>query len=341
VFLQGSIKKYEWGCGTNGSSIAFTYTSNSSPEFRAVMPATPYDTYLCIVQVTDDDGNTARDTARITVLLDPPTVTVQRETITVREGFNILLDATASDGYGSIVKREWSCGTPTTVENNWRTVDNLSTTWEAPAATLNYNCIVRVTDDDGNTARDTTHIVYSTGTPVITVKDEIIYVMPGQPFDLSATKNDDVWPNNNVSWYKWQCYYKDNNQAVKEEPLYSFIDNILYDDHNNPILFYAHKDSSYTGKGKDIYCVVTAEEISTGSTFSDTTQIKIIVNPPKGVITAADTVFLWSGDSSVSAEGRYFYTEEWGGMNSTMGPIGDINNQKFNWKFSNVGEGYY
>ena len=75
------------------------------------MPSTPNSNYLCIVQVTDDDGNTARDTAHINVLLDPPSVTVQREVITVREGFNILLDASAYDGYGSIVKREWSCGT--------------------------------------------------------------------------------------------------------------------------------------------------------------------------------------------------------------------------------------
>ena len=341
IFLQGHITKYEWGCGANGSAIAFTSTSTTTPEYTATMPNTPDNNYLCIVQVTDDDGNTARDTAHINVLLDPPTVSVKRESITVRQGFNILLDATASDGYGSIVKNEWSCGTPSTVEGNWKTVDDLNTTWEAPAATLNYMCIVQVTDDDGNTARDTTQILYSTGTPVITVKDELIYVMPGQEFELSATKNDDVWPNNNVSWYKWQCYYKSDNKSVKDEPLYSFNDNIRYDDNNNPILFYAYKDSSYTGKGKDIYCVVSAEEISTGAVFSDTTQIKIIVNPPQGVITAADTVFLWSGDSSVSNEGFYFYTPEWGGMNSTMGPIGDINNRKFNWQFSNVGEGYY
>ena len=341
VFLQGSIKKYEWGCGASNTTIALSHSSTSNPEYSAIMPSTPNSNYLCIVQVTDDDGNTARDTAHINVLLDPPSVTVQREVITVREGFNILLDASAYDGYGSIVKREWSCGTPSSVENNWKTYDNLSATWKAPSATLNYMCIVRVTDDDGNTARDTTTILYSTGTPVITVKDEIIYVMPGQTFELSATKNDDVWPNENVSWYKWQCYYKDNNKAINPEVLYSFAGNIQYDGNGNPVLFYAFRDSSYSSKGKDFYCVVTAEEISTGATFSDTTQIKIIVSPPTGVITAADTVFLWSGDSSVSAEGRYFYTTEWGGMNSTMGPIGDPNNQKFNWKFSNVGEGYY
>ena len=337
TFLNGSIKKYEWGCGPSGSSINFTYSSNSSPEYSATMPSTAYNDYWCVIQVTDDDGNTARDTSHIKVLLDPPTVTVKRENITVRQGFNIVLDATAHDGYGSIVKYEWSCGTPSTIENNWKTFSDASATWEAPAATMNYSCIVRVTDDDGNTARDTTFITYSTGTPVITVKDELIYVMPGQSFDLSATKNDDVWPNNNVSWYKWQCYYSSNNKAINPEVLYSFIDNIQYDDHGDPVvLFYAFRDSTYTEKGEDIYCVVTAEEISTGMTFSDTTQIKIIVSPPKGVITAADTVYVWSGDSSVSAEGFSFYTTEWGGMNSTMGPIGDSLNQKFNWRFSNV-----
>ncbi len=338
--FDGYITKYEWGCGLPNTNITFTYSSRESPEYTTNVPSEATNNYLCIIRVTDDDGNTALDTAHINVILDPPTVTVKRESATVREGFNITLGARASDGYGDIVKKEWSCGTNSEVESNWKTVNNLDTTWKAPAASLNFMCIVRVTDDDGNTARDTMKIDFSTETPVLTVTDEVIYVAPGQPFELSAHKNDNVWKDDNVSWYKWQCFYKSNDKAIDDEILYSFTDNfIIHDDDTTK--FFINRDESFTEKGEDIYCVVTAEETSTELQLSDTTQIVIIKNPPKGVITAADTVFLWSGDETVPDESRYFYTNEWGGMNSTMGPIGDINNQKFNWSFSNVDDGYY
>lgn len=333
TFLNGAIVKYEWGCTPAGSPVEFSHVSTSTPEYSVEMPSTAYSDYLCIIQVTDDDGNTARDTAHINIMLDPPSVTVDRESATVREGFSIILDATASDGYGEIVKKEWSCGSPSEVEFKWREVSDLNTTWTAPAPTLNFMCIVRVTDDDGNTARDTMSIQFSTESPVITVTDEIIYVVPGMEFDLNATKNDDVWTDDNVSWYMWECYNAETKTLIKEESKYGYKE--------NGRRFFKHQDGSYTEAGKDIYCVVTAEESSTGATFSDTTQVKIIVTPPVGVISAADTVFLWSGDESVSNDAVYFYTEEWGGMHSTMGPLGDSTNQSFRWKFTNVDDGYY
>ncbi|MCQ2055385.1 MAG: hypothetical protein MJY82_08870 [Fibrobacter sp.] len=340
TFLNGGIVKYEWGCGTKGN-IQLQQTSTTTPEYQATMPSTPNSDYLCVIQVTDDDGNTARDTAHINVILDPPSVTVERETATIRPGVSFILDATANDGYGEIVKKEWSCGTPSDIENNWKEVDDFYTSWVASSVSLNYLCIVRATDDDGNTARDTMRVQFSTDMPVITVQSEVIYVVPGMEFDLSATKNDNVWSDENVSWYQWQCYYADNDKQIKSESKYDFNHNLIVHDNGDTTKFYKHQDESYTEKGKDIYCVVSAEESSTGATFSDTTQIKIIVNPPTGVITAADTVYLWSGDSTLSNEAIYFYTEEWGGMNSKMGPIGDANNQTFRWKFSNVGSDYY
>lgn len=333
TFLNGSIVKYEWGCGNSGTNIDFAHVSTSTPEYQAILPATDYSDYLCIIRVTDDDGNTALDTAHIAIMLDPPSVNVDKETTTVREGFSIILDAYAEDGYGDIVKREWSCGSPTEIESNWKTVDDFYTTWKAPAPTLNYMCVARATDDDGLTARDTMTVKFSTENPVITVTEELIYVVPEMEFDLNATKNDDVWSNDNVSWYMWECYDAATKKRIKSESKYGYKEN------GNQ--FYKHQDGSYTEKGKDIYCVVTAEEASTGATFSDTTQIKIIVTPPTGVITAADTVYLWSGDESVSDDAIYFYSPEWGGMNSTMGPMGDASNQSFRWSFSNVDDGYY
>lgn len=338
--FDGYITKYEWGCGLPNTNIQLSYSSKNSPEYSTTAPSEPTSNYLCIIQVTDDDGNTARDTAHINVILDPPTVTVKRESATVREGFNITLGARASDGYGEIVKKEWSCGTSSEIDSKWKKVNNLDTTWKAPAATLDYMCVVRVTDDDGNTANDTMKIFFSTEAPILTVTDEVIYVAPGQAFELSAHKNDNVWKDDNVSWYKWQCFYKSNDKAIDKEVLYSFTDNFIING-KDTTKFFINRDESFTEKGEDIYCVVTAEETDTQIQLSDTTQIVIIKNPPTGVITAADTVFIWSGDETISDDGRYFYTEEWGGMNSTMGPIGDINNQKFNWSFSNVDDGYY
>lgn len=332
----GEIALYEWGCGSAGTAnIGFTYSSTTSPSYSAVMPATAQDDYRCIIRVTDDDGNTARDTTFIDIIQAPPTVIVANESAIVREGYNIVLNATAYDypDYpGEIVKREWSCGVPSEISTRWKTVSQFDTVWKAPAAVATFYCIARVTDDDGNTATDTMNIIFSTETPIINVKDEEIYISAGEQFELNASVND-VWQG--ISWFTWECF-----DAKKDTSLESHV--TRYDYYANGSSFYDYREGSFTMDGRDIYCVVTAEESSTKAEFRDTTQIHIIKVSPVGVITAADTVYPWSGDESFdSGEPYYFYTSEWGGQNSTLGTIGNASMQDFWWNFSNVDDNYY
>lgn len=332
---MGKIVQYEWGCGSHESdNIGFTYKSSNSPSYNAVMPSTAQDDYLCIIRVTDDDGNTAKDTTHINIILAPPSISVTNKSAIVREGYNIVLNASASDypDYpGYIDKREWSCGTPSDIDNNWKTVSQYDTVWKAPAASVLFYCVARATDDDGNIATDTMTITFSTDIPLIAVQDEEIYVLPGEKFEMNASVNN-VWQG--ISWFTWECIDASSGKSL--EPKVT-----KYDYYKNGSSFYDFRDEEFSAKGKDLKCIVTAEESSTKATFSDTMLVRILNNPPQGVITAADTVYPWSGDESVSDEALYFYSDEWGGMNSKLGTIGDEDEQQFWWSFSNVDGNFY
>ena len=253
----------------------------------------------------------------------------------VREGYNIVLGATAydyPDFPGYITKREWSCATPSDIDRNWKTVSQFDTVWKAPAAAATFYCVARVTDDDGNTAMDTMNIIFSTETPSIQVRDDVVYVSAGDPFELNATVNN-VWQG--ISWFTWECFDQKTKKSLES-------DVPRYDYYANGSSFYDFREGGFTMDGKDMYCVVSAEESSTKAVFRDTTSVRIIKQPPVGVITAADTVYLWSGDESFdNGEAYYFYDTSWGGKHSTLGTIGDQNNQDFWWNFSNVDGNYY
>ncbi|MCQ2106300.1 MAG: hypothetical protein MJZ26_10970 [Fibrobacter sp.] len=334
----GSIVKYEWGCGAaEATNIGFTYSSATTPKTTMVMPSTAMDKYLCIIRVTDDDGNTAKDTVETKVIVAPPTIEVVNKSLIIREGYNITLNARASDNNnlpsdpGEIVKREWSCGKPEQIEANWKTVASFDTVWKAPAPQADFICIARATDNDGNQAADTMTFTFSTDLPIIWVKDELVYLNKGDNFVLGATVND-VWQG--INWFSWECINKATGKTLESSvPKYSYKE--------NGKSFTVPKDSSYTLKGVDMYCIVSAEEASTRATFKDTTEIRIMEQHPEGVISAADTVYLWSGDESVDDEALYFYSKDWNGSSSKLGELGDKNNQDFWWKFSNVKNTFY
>jgi hypothetical protein len=92
-----------------------------------------------------------------------------------------------------------------------------------------------------------------------------------------------------------------------------------------------------------VYCVVSAEEQLTQYVYSDTTNVIVLTqeNRPVAKITAADTIYPWSGDEAQEGEALYYYTPEWGGTHSENGTLGDDNMHGFEWMFSNVGGGFY
>ncbi len=334
----GSLVKYEWGCGSaSAENIGFTYSSATSPRTTMVMPSTAQNGYKCIARVTDDDGNIAKDTVKIDIILAPPSIEVTKKSLVVRAGYNITLNADAYDNNnlpsdpGSIAKREWSCGTPEQIASKWKTVSDFDTVWKAPAAEAEFYCVARATDNDGNMVSDTMKITYSTDTPIIRVKEQLIYINEGDEFILDATVND-VWQG--IDWFKWNCVDKATGKTLEPKE-------IKYDYTANGKTLRIPKDSTYSEKGKDMYCIVSAQESSTEATFSDTTEVLLMKHHPVGVITAADTVYLWSGDESVDDEAIYFYTPEWTAKNSIMGDLGNENMQDYWWKFSNVDGNFY
>ena len=336
---MGKIVKYEWGCAPKGSSINYTWSSTKSPRYDAVMPASAENDFRCVIRVTDDDGLTATDTTHIDVALAPPTVVVKYEEITSRPKYKINLDADAkdADNYdGEIVKREWSCGEPYEIPNKWKKVSSFDTSWKAPDnAVANYICVARATDDDGNTAMDTTRVKFTTSTPILQVNVPIIHVNLGDPFDLNASIND-AWQG--VNWYSWRCYDTQGN-ALEGEKRWSY-EGQLYDIRTDTTSYI--KDPTKLDGIDSLLCIISAEESSSDMVLKDTTIVKIMRQYPEGIISAADTVYLWSGDNTADNEAKYFYTTEWTGANSRPGELADPSgNYQYRWKFSNVSNSFY
>lgn len=326
---MGYIALYEWSCGSPGTAgNNFAWSSTTTPRYSATMPSEARTNYLCIIRVTDDDGLTAQDTTHITVLLDPPKVTVANKTIILREGLNIALNASARDSMGYIALREWSCGVPSQINSNWKQVSQYDTVWKAPTTPqANYICIARATDDDGNQATDTTAIVFSTETPIVTVAKDKIYVKAGDYIDLNASINE-VW--NNIEWFRWVCGTP-GSAALKDTAVkWAYQGDLSHS-----------MGPAYTTPGEDLLCIVFVSETGTGYVAKDTSQVFILKKPPVGVISGPDTVFIWSGDESVTPNGKYFYSPTINGSSSTIGTIGNVNSQDFWWQFSHYDPTYW
>jgi hypothetical protein len=340
TYLTGqSIVALEWGCGpSSNNNILGSLVQTNKNTYLATLPSTAQSNYLCIVRVTDDDGLTATDTTRFTVELAPPTVTVARKNAVVRPGFSIVLNATATDKYegtwGYIAKREWSCGANASdINDHWKVVSSYDTTWTAPGGAVNLRCVARATDDDGNIAADTMYLTYTDKVPAITVKESQIVVVQGDVILLDATINNDAWQG--INWFAWQCFYKSNNQATESL--------VKLDYYGNNQRFYDYREN-LSAEGKDVYCVVSAEEAATHEVFRDTAHVKVLTianDLPVGKITAVDTIYPWSGDEAQEGEALYYYSPEWSGSQSVIGTIGDENNRDYYWQFSNVGSGFY
>lgn len=68
------------------------------------------------------------------------------------------------------------------------------------------------TDDDGNTAEDTVRISFTTEIPVITVDNDLVYILAGTSTDLTAHVNK-AWQG--IKRYTWTCGTK-NSSALSD-----------------------------------------------------------------------------------------------------------------------------
>jgi beta-glucosidase len=140
----GSITEWAWDIGNTGM---FKVTSKG--DTNIIAPSIENLNYLCVLRVTDDDGNAAKDTVKITVVQDAPVAFAGNDTM-VSTNASVLLHGTASQRFGSIVKWEWNIGNA-----GFRQTSSSDTTITGLSANGMVNCILKVTDDDGNIGIDT------------------------------------------------------------------------------------------------------------------------------------------------------------------------------------------
>jgi len=141
--LDGFIKKYEWDYTNDGT---FEYSSNTSPDTSYVYPA--QGVYTAVFRVTDDDNNTATDSARIEI--SPVGSPVATAVATPTTGFvtlKVSFTGSAVDN-GTIVKYEWDFDGDGTYD--WSSPTSAATFFNYSASGV-YNATLRVTDNDGMT----------------------------------------------------------------------------------------------------------------------------------------------------------------------------------------------
>lgn len=113
--------------------------------------------YKAVVRAVDDAGKGRNDTVHVKVELDPPTADAGPDT-TVLVNSKVKISAKGSDKFGTIAKRELKVGSGSFV-----TLSSQDTVIQAPAVDTTFTIVVRVTDDDGQTAKDSAlvHVVLS------------------------------------------------------------------------------------------------------------------------------------------------------------------------------------
>lgn len=150
------IAKWEWSI--NGGP--FVEVSGNG-DTTLVAPPAPNSNFLCVLRVTDQDGNIGSKEISINVIASAPIITATAITDTVSIFDTIKLSGTGTDN-GSIVKWEWKCGDSPYVE-----VASPEYQFKASGTpNSRLNCILRATDDDGMISTATVPVAVLLDAPV-------------------------------------------------------------------------------------------------------------------------------------------------------------------------------
>lgn len=106
----------------------------------------------------------------------------------------------------------------------------------------------------------------SMGPIFVQVQDEAIEVNSGDSFVLDASINqEDV----EIEWFSWDC--QDTSGNTLETEL------VKYDYNANGKSFKVEKNSSYSEKGLDMFCIVSVQESKGNIILSDTTIVRLVL----------------------------------------------------------------
>ncbi|WP_158600076.1 PKD domain-containing protein [Halorubrum sp. Atlit-28R] len=183
---DGTIESYEWDLDTDGTSEATGST--------ATVDFVDDGTYPIELTVTDDDGTARSLTQNVTVTNRPPTATATANDTTPAIGQPVTFDASEStDVDGAIATVAWDINDDGSYD---LTGDQVTGAFNQPG---NQTVTVRVTDDDGATARaNVTVDVNSPPNPRVNTSDP---VLSNEPVTLDASQSDD--PDGTILAYEW------------------------------------------------------------------------------------------------------------------------------------------
>ncbi|WP_158598844.1 MULTISPECIES: PKD domain-containing protein [unclassified Halorubrum] len=183
---DGTIESYEWDLDTDGTSEATG--STTSVEFA------DDGTYSIELTVTDNDGTDRSLTRNVTVTNRPPNATATANDTTPAIGQPVTFDASEStDVDGAIATVAWDITNDGTYDF---TGEQVTRAFSEPG---NQSVTVRVTDDDGATARTNVTVdVNRPPNPRVNVSDP---VLSNEPVTLTGSQSND--PDGTVVAYEW------------------------------------------------------------------------------------------------------------------------------------------
>ncbi|MBD3393258.1 MAG: hypothetical protein GF418_14140, partial [Chitinivibrionales bacterium] len=150
-----TVLSWEWAIGGTG------VFAPAAADTTIIAPMSPQE-YVCVVRVTDDEGNQAVDTTVVTIVEGIPAISAGADT-TVSVNDSVHLHGTGSDSHGSIVEWAWDVDADGTFEPV-----GADTSFVAPpAANASLLCVLRATDDDANIVYDTVSVTVVLDAPAV------------------------------------------------------------------------------------------------------------------------------------------------------------------------------
>jgi hypothetical protein len=145
---EGRVAWVGWDFESDGKFDDSLKTDDSSVTFKSGFRYRKAGLFSAMLRAVDDNGKVRLDSVRIKVLLDPPVADAGKDT-SVFAGTAVNFHAYGKDSLGSIAKRELKVGA-----GSFFVLGKQDTAFRLAQDSGNVVCVVRVTDDDGNSDED-------------------------------------------------------------------------------------------------------------------------------------------------------------------------------------------
>ncbi|XVJ66287.1 MAG: SGNH/GDSL hydrolase family protein [Lacibacter sp.] len=202
--IDGTVTAVQWTKISGPTSFSITSPNSLQTSVTGLVQGT-YDFELA---ATDDDGDTGRDTIRITVNPAPPNQPPivnagNNQTITLPAS-SVNLNGTATDADGTVVAVQWTkISGPTSFSI---TAPNSLQTSVTGLAQGVYDFELAATDDDGDTGRDTIRITVNPAPPnqppTVNAGNNQTITLPASSVNLNGTATDADGTVTAVQWTK-------------------------------------------------------------------------------------------------------------------------------------------